>query len=35
VTVLLEGYNGPAPFGQFYTTYAKYYGVALQFDIGP
>jgi len=35
LTVLLEGYNGPAPFGQFYTTYAKYYGVALQFDTGP
>lgn len=32
VTVLLEGYNGPAPWGQFYNTYIKSYGVALQFD---
>ena len=31
VTVLLEAYDGPAPFGQFYRDVVSYYGVALQF----
>lgn len=31
VTVLLEGYEGPAPFGQFYHDVISYYGLALQF----
>ena len=31
VTVLLEAYEGPAPFGQFYRDVISYYGVALQF----
>ena len=28
VTVLLEAYDGPAPFGQFYRDVISYYGVA-------
>lgn len=31
VTVLLEAYDGPAPFGQFYRDVISYYGVSLQF----
>ena len=31
ITVLLEYYDGPAPFGQFYHDVVSYYGVALQF----
>lgn len=31
ITVLLEYYDGPAPFGQFYHDVISYYGVALQF----
>ena len=32
VTLFVEGYDGFAPFGQFFTEDLKYYGVALQFD---
>jgi hypothetical protein len=32
VTVLLEYFDGAAPFGQFYQDTVTYYGVALQFD---
>ena len=32
VTVLLEAYDGSAPFGQFYRDEISYYGVAVQFD---
>jgi len=32
ITVLLEAYDGFAPFGQFFRTDISYYGVALQFD---
>ena len=31
VSVLLEYYDGPSPFGQFYRDIISYYGVALQF----
>ena len=31
ITVLLEYYDGPSPFGQFYHDIISYYGVALQF----
>ena len=31
ITVLLEYYDGPSPFGQFYHDVVFYYGVALQF----
>ena len=33
LTVLLEAFDGPAPFGQFYRDTVNYYGVALQFDL--
>lgn len=32
VTVLLEYFDGSAPFGQFYTDTVTYYGASLQFD---
>ena len=32
ITVLLEAFDGPAPYGQFYTDTITQYGVALQFD---
>ena len=32
VTVLLEYFDGAAPFGQFYTDTVTYYGASLQFD---
>ena len=32
LTVLLEAFDGPAPFGQFYRDTITHYGVALQFD---
>lgn len=31
LAVLLEAYDGPAPYGQFYRDVVTYYGVALQF----
>lgn len=33
ITVLLEAYDGAAPFGQFYRDVISYYGLALQFDL--
>jgi hypothetical protein len=32
VTVLLEYFDGSAPFGQFYQDTVTYYGASLQFD---
>jgi hypothetical protein len=32
LTLLLEGYHGLAPFGQFTSAEVRYYGLALQFD---
>jgi hypothetical protein len=32
ITLLLEAYNGPAPFGQFYRDDITYYGLSAQFD---
>lgn len=32
VRVMLEAFDGPAPFGQFYHDVVTYYGVAVQFD---
>ena len=32
ITVLLEGFDGPAPFGQFYHDNITSYGLAVQFD---
>lgn len=32
ITVLLEAFDGPAPYGQFYSDTVTQYGVALQFD---
>jgi len=31
-TVLLEYFDGAAPFGQFYQDMVTYYGASLQFD---
>jgi hypothetical protein len=33
VTVFLEAFDGPAPWGQFYQTKIKTYGMSLQFDL--
>jgi Protein of unknown function (DUF1207) len=32
LTVLLEYFDGSAPFGQFYRDVVSYYGLGLQFD---
>jgi hypothetical protein len=32
LTVLLEYFDGSAPFGQFYRDVVSYYGVGVQFD---
>lgn len=32
ITVLLEYFDGPAPFGQFYRDVITYYGMGVQFD---
>ena len=32
VAVLLEYYDGSAPFGQFYQDKISYYGMSLRFD---
>ena len=32
IKVLLEGYDGPAPFGQFYRDIITSYGLGVQFD---
>jgi Protein of unknown function (DUF1207) len=33
ITVLLEAYDGFSPFGQFYSSDFKYYGLGVQFDL--
>jgi uncharacterized protein DUF1207 len=33
ITVVLEAYDGFSPFGQFYRSDIKYYGLGLQFDL--
>lgn len=33
LTVLLEAFDGPAPFGQYHRHNISYYGVAMQFDL--
>ena len=33
ITVLLEAYDGSSPFGQFYLSNIKYYGLGVQFDL--
>jgi hypothetical protein len=33
ITVLLEAYDGASPFGQFYLSNVKYYGLGVQFDL--